>query len=142
MDDVRLDAPNEWLNRLLRATNAHDLDALADCFAEDYVNETPAHPARGFTGRQQVRSNWQHIFAAVPDLSAAVSRSAVSDGTVWSEWELTGNRRDGAAHAMTGVIVFDIVEGRAGRACFYLEVVDHDNLSIDSALASQLTDRP
>jgi len=53
----------EVVNRLLAATNAHDVDALVGCFAPDYVNETPAHPLRGFHGHEQVRSNWTAIFA-------------------------------------------------------------------------------
>jgi len=51
------------LRNLERATNEHDLAALADCFAEDYRNETPLHPARSFRGREQVRANWRQIFA-------------------------------------------------------------------------------
>jgi hypothetical protein len=41
---------------LQRATDARDLEALVACFAPDYRNETPAHPERGFTGREQVRA--------------------------------------------------------------------------------------
>ena len=40
----------DMVDRLVQATNDHDLEALVDCFAVDYVNETPAHPARGFRG--------------------------------------------------------------------------------------------
>lgn len=43
--------------RLLRATNEHDLDGVVACFAPDYSNETPVHPARSFQGREQVRRN-------------------------------------------------------------------------------------
>ena len=85
------------VERLARTTNAHDMDGLVDCFAADYRNETPVHPDRGFTGRDQVRRNWRQIFAAVPDLQATVLRSAVTDDTVWSEWEMTGTRQDGTA---------------------------------------------
>src|ERR1700712_2901890 len=46
------------LERLLRAVNDHDLEALVSCFAEDYANETPVHPQRGFRGNDQVRRNW------------------------------------------------------------------------------------
>ena len=60
------------VDRLREATNGHDLDALVDCFTEDYRNDTPAHPQRSFGGRAQVRSNWEQIFAAVPDISASV----------------------------------------------------------------------
>ncbi|MGZ5301942.1 MAG: nuclear transport factor 2 family protein, partial [Actinomycetota bacterium] len=62
----------DLVERLARATNEHDLDALTACFAPEYVNETPAHPERGFRGRDQVRKNWEQIFGAVPDLEADV----------------------------------------------------------------------
>lgn len=54
-----MDGPAETIERLLQATNGRDLDALVACFAEDYVNDTPAHPARGFRGSAQVRRNWE-----------------------------------------------------------------------------------
>jgi len=132
------DSPAAMVDRLARTTNAHDLDGLVDCFAVDYRNETPAHPARGFTGREQVRSNWQQIFAAVPDLQAIVLRSAVTDDTVWSEWEMAGTKPDGTALLMRGVILFGVTAGRASWARFYLEPVQHGGGSIDSAVAAQL----
>jgi integrase len=55
---------------LLLAMNAHNLDATVACFADDYVNEWPAHPQRGFRGSEQVRRNWSRILAGVPDLRA------------------------------------------------------------------------
>src|ERR671932_2385357 len=98
------------VERLVAATNAHDLERLVDCFAPSYVNEAPAHPARGFTGREQVRRNWTSIFAAVPDIEVDVIADATEGNRVWTEWEMHGTRRDGAPHAMAGVIVFDVEE--------------------------------
>src|SRR6478736_10236662 len=100
-----MDDATAFLDRLLAATNEHDLDALVGCFSDDYENETPAHPARGFRGRTQVRRNWEQIFAFVPDIHVEVVRSAVDGGTVWTEWEMRGSRRDGKPHWMRGVIV-------------------------------------
>ena len=131
-------SPAAMVDRLARSTNAHDLDGLVDCFAVDYRNETPVHPARGFTGREQVRRNWQQIFAAVPDLQAIVLRSAVTGDTVWSEWEMVGTKPDETAHLMRGVILFGVTAGRASWARFYLEPVQPDGGSIDSAVAAQL----
>src|SRR6476619_8521648 len=116
--------PEAVIDRLVRATNDHDLDALVECFAEDYVNETPVHPGRGFRGREQVRANWQRIFEFVPDVEARVLRSAVDNDTVWTEWEMRGTRLDGSAHVMCGVIVFGIVDDKAAWARFYLEPAD------------------
>ncbi len=123
-----------FIRRLEAATSAHDLDALVDCFAEDYVNETPVHPARGFTGRDQVRRNWTAIFTGVPDLRTTVLRSAVAGDTVWSEWEMTGTRRDGTPHLMGGVVIFGVVSGRAAWARFYLDPVDHDPADITATV--------
>ena len=96
--------PTEVLEQLLGAVNAHDLDRLVSCFADDYLNETPAHPQRGFQGSDQVRTNWSQIFAGVPDLRAVVPRTAVDGDTVWTEWDISGTRPDGTAFLMRGVI--------------------------------------
>ncbi|MEU4196681.1 nuclear transport factor 2 family protein [Kribbella sp. NPDC026611] len=116
---------SEIIDRLVTTTNAHDLDGLVACFAGDYVNTTPAHPSRGFTGREQVRRNWTAIFAAVPDLTARVTARAVSGAETWTEWEMMGTRRDGARHAMAGVIVFTIREQQIAAGRFYLEPVEY-----------------
>jgi ketosteroid isomerase-like protein len=112
------------VERLLAATNAHDLDAIVDCFSETYRNETPVHPGRGFTGREQVRSNWQQILAGVPDVTAEVIRQTVDGDVIWSEWEMRGTRRDGVPHMMRGVILFGVADDKAAWARFYLEPVD------------------
>jgi ketosteroid isomerase-like protein len=119
--------------RLQHAVNEHDLDALAACFAVDYRNETPAHPARGFTGRDQVRRNWGQILGAVPDMVAEVR--CVGDGrTAWSEWELRGTRVDGSAHLMRGVVIFEVRDDEASSARFYLEPVEAGGPEIDEAV--------
>lgn len=130
--------PTAMLHRLERATNAHDLEALAGCFAEDYRNETPAHPERGFTGRDQVRANWTQIFGAIPDLTCEVLRCAVDGDGVWSEWEHRGTRGDGTTHLMRGVIIFGVVDGLAAWARFYLEPVEGDAGHVDQAIARQV----
>lgn len=89
------------IDRLVAATNAHDLDALVSCFAPDYVNVTPAHPPRGFTGRDQVRQNWLTIFAGVPDITTRIVASATDGSTVWTEWEMTGTTPDMAWSSST-----------------------------------------
>jgi len=79
MHDDTIDGTAGVLTRLERATNARDINTLVACFAPDYRNETPAHPARSFVGRDQVRRNWEQIFAGIPDLTAKVLRSAVNE---------------------------------------------------------------
>ena len=131
--------PLSMVQRLLDATNAHDLDALVSCFADDYLNETPAHPGRGFRGAEQVRRNWTQLFAGIPDLKATVLDSASVGDTVWTEWQMSGLRRDGAAHTMRGVIIFTVADGKAQRARFYLEPVEESTGDVDAAIAQAST---
>ncbi|MBJ7598496.1 nuclear transport factor 2 family protein [Candidatus Nephthysia bennettiae] len=125
--------PEAVVERLCQATNDHDLEALSSCFALDYRNETPVHPARGFQGRGQVRKNWEQIFAAVPDLTAQMQCSPNGD-VVWSEWEMRGTRRDGARHLMRGVVIFGVEHGQATWARFYLEPVEEGGGNVDEAV--------
>jgi ketosteroid isomerase-like protein len=130
---------DSFCRRLRQATNDHDLEALVACFTEDYRNDTPAHPARSFSGRAHVRKNWETIFAAVPDLTADVNWIS-DEGTVWSEWEFHGTRRDGSLHLMRGVVIFELAHGLASSARFYVEPVDPDPdpSDVDQAVQRQV----
>lgn len=126
------------IERLQEATNRHDLEAVVACFAVDYRNETPAHPDRGFTGREQVRRNWAQIFTAIPDVFTNVVRSVIDGETVWSEWEHRGTRGDGSAHLMRGVIIFGIASDVISWARFYLEPVEESGGGIDATVKGQV----
>jgi ketosteroid isomerase-like protein len=130
--------PEALVHRLQRATNDHDLEALVGCFAPDYRNETPAHPERGFTGREQVRANWTQIFAAIPDVNCEVLRCATDGDTAWSEWEHRGTRPDGTPHLLRGVVIFGVEHGLAAWARFYLEPVQQDAGTVDQAVRRQV----
>lgn len=117
------DGPAGLVERLRQATNAHDLDALVACFAPQYRNETPVHPERGFAGRDQVRKNWEQIFAAIPDVTTELLRCVADGDTVWSEWEHRGTRPDRSPHLMRGVVIFGVEDGLIVWARFYLEPV-------------------
>ena len=127
------------IQRLQAAVNDHDLAGVVACFALDYRNETPAHPERTFTGREQVRRNWEQIFAAIPDVCTDLVRWAVDGETVWSEWEHRGTRRDGSAHRMRGVIIFGVVDDVISWARFYLEPVQEGGGGIDLTVNRQVT---
>ncbi len=121
------------LNRLLEALNGHDLDGLVACFAADYINETPAHPQRGFRGSEQVRRNWSQIFARVPNVQAQLPRTTVDGSTAWTEWEMWGTRADGAEFRMRGVVIFTISNDLITSARFYLEPVEQSSGDINAA---------
>jgi len=139
MDEDTTDGgPAALARRLCRATNDRDLAGIVACFAPGYRNATPAHPQRGFTGREQVRRNWEQMFAAIPDLSAEILSTAVTGDTVWTEWEHRGTRPDGSRHLMRGVIIFGVADGLAEWARFYLEPVQDDGADADAAVRQQV----
>ena len=109
------------LRTLVEAINENDLSALTNRFADAYLNETPAHPSRGFRGSQQVRRNWAQIFGSIPDIRAHVLRCAVDGQTMWTEWEMSGTRADGNSFLMRGVVIFEITGTVIDSARFYLE---------------------
>lgn len=120
--------------RLLEAANRHDLDALVACFAENYVNETPAHPLRGFTGRAQVRRNWQRIFAGAPDITVSLTNHSADGPRIWAELAMDGNRPDGSRSSLAGVVIFLVVGGTISAARFYLEPVELLSGGVDEAV--------
>ena len=122
------------VDRLVTAVNEHDLELLVACFAEGYVNETPAHPSRGFVGREQVRRNWEQILARVPDVRARVVRACVGEGAVWTEWELSGTRRDSSPFLMRGVVIYQVSDDSLTAARLYLEPVEPDAGDVDTAV--------
>lgn len=126
------------LTRLVAAINEHDLEAMGACFTVDYVNHTPAHPARGFVGRDQVARNWAQIFGRVPDVRASLTRTVLDGETVWSEWEISGTRDDSAPFLMRGVVIFGLERHAIGAATFYLEPVDRLSGGPDHALEGVL----
>jgi hypothetical protein len=133
------------LQALREAMTAHDLARLTACFAPGYRNETPVHPSRSFTGREQVRANWRRILGEVPDLVADLVRwaraPARSEPAVWAEWEWTGHRADGVPFCMRGVTVFGIgPDGDAPGpdvirwARFYMEPADPEQIGVAEAV--------
>ena len=114
----------ELLERIVEAENSHDADRVAALVAEDYRSETPAHPERNFTGREQVRRNWRALFESTPDFGAELLDSTVDGDTLWTEWRMTGTRTDGTELDMRGVAVWEVEDGLLQRGRIYLEPVD------------------
>lgn len=125
------------VDRLCNATNRRDIEALVSCFAPHYRNETPAHPARSFQGRAQVRRNWEQIFAAVPDISVT-ARWIADDRAAWSEMEMRGTRLDGTPLLQRGVVIFEVEDGKATSARFYIEPVEVGGGDVDEAVRRAL----
>jgi ketosteroid isomerase-like protein len=116
--------------RLRQAMNAHDLEAHLACFSEDYRSEQPVHPARTFTGREQVRENWSKLYESIPDFRAELLRLAVVDDTEWGEWIWRGTKEDGTPLEERGVTIVGIRDGRIAWGRLYLEETEREGADI------------
>ena len=114
----------------VQAMNAHDLDAEVACFRDDYRSEQPAHPARTFIGREQVRQNWSKLFESIPDFRAELLRLAVVGDEEWAEWLWHGTKDDGTPLDERGVTIFGIREGQIAWARLYLEETEREGADI------------
>jgi len=116
--------------RLLQAMNAHDLEAQVACFCDDYRSEQPVHPARTFTGREQVRENWSRLYDSIPDFRAELLRLAVVDDTEWAEWTWRGTKEDGTLLEERGVTIVGTRDGRIAWGRLYLEETEREGADI------------
>ncbi len=114
-------AAERALLRYRDAMNAHDLDALLECFTADYESVQPLNPDRDFRGRETVRERWSGIFRNVPDFRAELLRMAVSGDEVWGEWRWLGTSADGSAIDVRGVTIVGLRGDRIAWGRFYLE---------------------
>jgi hypothetical protein len=122
------------LVKLNRAFNTHDIKLLMECFDESYSSEQPVHPGRSFQGQEQVRKNWASNFNEVPDFSAHLLRHAISNNSLWTEWEWQGTRQDKSKLLMRGVIIMGIEKDKIKWGRLYVEPVDISGKGIEAAV--------
>jgi ketosteroid isomerase-like protein len=120
--------------RLVQAMNAHDLEALLACFHDDYRSEQPAHPARTFTGRNQVRQNWSKLFESIPDFRAELLRVAVAANEEWAECIWRWTKEDGTPLEELGVSIFGTRDGRIAWARLYYEEIEREGADINETV--------
>jgi ketosteroid isomerase-like protein len=128
-------SPREVLDQLQRAMNEHDLEEFLACFHPDYRSEQPAHPDRGFGGREQVEKNWAALFGGIPDFRAELLATAVEGDTVWAEWRWTGTREDGSPLDLRGVTLFSAESGQIAWGRLYMEEVEEEGEDIDETVS-------
>jgi limonene-1,2-epoxide hydrolase len=117
------------IERMERALNDHDLEAFLGCFAPDYESEQPAHPNRGFGGKEQVRKNWSGMFESYPDFEARLLRHTTDAGVVWGEWHWNATGLN-----MAGVTIMGVEGDRIVWARLYMEPVEENGQDIDEAM--------
>jgi ketosteroid isomerase-like protein len=130
------------IHRLVVAMNNHDLDGASSLVHEDYRSEQPAHPGFAFVGRAQMRSNWEAMFAGIPDFRSELIRSVTDGDTTWSEWHWSGTRDDGQPFEMRGVTLFEIRDAQIVAGRLYMEDVDHEAVSLDQVVEQRSGRRP
>ena len=91
--------------------------------------EQPAHPDRGFGGKEQVHKNWSGMFERFPDLEVEVLRQSTEGDVVWSKWHWSATGLQ-----MAGVTVMGIREDRIFWARLYMEPVEQAGQDIDEAM--------
>ena len=119
------------IERMLEALNSHDLEAFVGCFDPDYQSEQPAHPNRGFGGKEQVSKNWSGMFETFPDFEARLLRHTTAAGVVWGEWHWRATGLN-----MAGVTIMGVDKDRIVWARLYMEPVEVNGQDIDEAMKS------
>jgi limonene-1,2-epoxide hydrolase len=125
---------NEVLERLHQAMNQRDVAAFVACFGPAYRSEQPAHPNRGFGGREQVEKNWTALFEAIPDFHAELVAATADADTVWAEWRWSGTRAEEPPIDMRGVTLFGVENGRIAWGRLYMEEVEEAGEDIDQTV--------
>jgi ketosteroid isomerase-like protein len=126
--------PRALIDRLTAAQNAHDVDAMVACFADDYRSEQPLFPSRTFRGADQVRANWTALLDSIRDFHAEVVASASHGGTLFAEIHWTGTKADGAPLDERGVVVFGVDDDRIAWGRLYVDEVELEGEGIDAAV--------
>jgi ketosteroid isomerase-like protein len=122
--------PLAAIERLQAAINAHDVDALVDCFDPELRSTQPTRPDRGYHGRDHLRAYWAAVFEGVKDFRGKLLRSSAAGNTVWAEWCWKGTREDGTTFVRAGVSIYGIAEGRIRWLRVYMEPVQGDPATI------------
>lgn len=117
------------IEQMEEALNQHDLEAFLACFDPNYQSAQPAHPNRGFGGKEQVRKNWAAMFESFPDFEAQLFRHTADERVVWGEWRWRARELE-----LAGVTVMGVEGDRIVWARLYMEPVEEDGQDIDEAM--------
>src|SRR5438128_2705022 len=113
------------VERFVTAINAHNLEAIVNCFAPDYRDVEPAHPTRQISGgHAEVHKRWGTVLQSLPDFRTEVERLVVEDDTAWIEHDWSGTRADGTRLHLRGVNIFGIRDGQFAWGHIYMETVE------------------
>ncbi|MBI3991928.1 MAG: nuclear transport factor 2 family protein [Candidatus Lambdaproteobacteria bacterium] len=112
------------MQAFLDAFNRHDADAIAECFAEDGVYETPRGPevcGTRVAGKANVRAHFAKMFAAVPDIHFGADTHWISGDRAVSEWTMTYTKPDGKRLEVRGCDLFAYRGDKIAKKDSYLK---------------------
>jgi ketosteroid isomerase-like protein len=116
-------SPKLVFERMIQATNRHDLEAMVAFFAPDYRSEQPFHPERNFVGQEGVRKNWSFFFTTIPDIQIEILGEVEEGDTVWAELHYHGTQTDGKKHTVRGVTLMGMQTDQIIWARLYIETL-------------------
>lgn len=119
-------SPRAIAERLLTAQSERDMEAILECVSPEYRSETPLHPARNFSGRGPVLTNWETIFETMPDYEGEFLRVVEDDDTVWAEVRYSGTRNDGTEITFGGIYILGVADNQIEWGRIYLEPIEED----------------
>ena len=112
-----------FVQRLVAAMNAHDVDAVAACYADDAVIRYPGRPAQGVA---EYTNGEREMLKAVPDYHIAPKAVTESgDGTLVLELEMRGTQREdlgGRSFTVTGAYIFQLAAGKVVEERAYPDI--------------------
>lgn len=132
----------EVINRMAQRMTAHDLDGMVALMHVDYESEQPFHPARGFSGRAQMRANWAAILTGIPDLRAEAVASVQDGEVVWTEWHWVGTGEQGQPFELRGITQFTVREGLIVKGRLFTELVEQGGADINDSVEASSGHRP
>jgi ketosteroid isomerase-like protein len=143
MNEVAQADAKSLVQRFVQAINGHDLEAIVSCFAPDYHDVEPVHPARQISGgRTEVRKRWATVLDGLPDFRAEVERVAVEGDTAWIEHDWSGTRADGTRLHLHGVNIFGIRDGQFAWGHIYMETVEEGGIDIEERVRRMAEGNP
>lgn len=97
------------------AWNAHDLERMMACMADDCEFLTAAGPechGQRHVGRDAVQQAFRDVLGSMPDAHWHGRQLVVDGDTAFSLWTLTGTRVDGTRVEVDGVDHFELRNGK------------------------------
>ncbi len=115
MDQKNEEVTEGFLQSFADAFNAHDIDTVMSHMTSDCIFQAsggPDYDGEKFTGQTQVRKAFEDVFEIFPDANWGNPRHFISGSRGFSEWILTGTKKDGTKIEVTGCDLFTFRDGK------------------------------